>query len=99
LSLFSSRFRVSRTCNNHILLSGGNNQPFSTTMSHKKNIKVAGYSSCGAFQQAKNALVGLKAIYSHDYDVSVDERKYFSSLSFLLLILSRFFLSRRCFPR
>jgi hypothetical protein len=57
-------------------------------MSHKKNLKVAGYSSCGAFQQAKNALVGLKAIYPHDYEVSVNERK--SSVC-------SFFLSSFCF--
>jgi hypothetical protein len=47
---------------------------FSTKMS-KKNLHISGWTGCGAFQQAKQALLGMKAIYPQEFAVDVQECK------------------------
>jgi hypothetical protein len=46
----------------------------STKMS-KKNLTVCGWVGCGAYQQAKSALLGLQAVYPQDFKIEVKECK------------------------
>jgi hypothetical protein len=39
-------------------------------------LNVSGFSSCGAFQQAKDALKGLAIIFPKQFQVNVNERKF-----------------------
>eukprot|EP00599_Poterioochromonas_sp_BG-1_P011972 CAMPEP_0173155680 /NCGR_PEP_ID=MMETSP1105-20130129/14258_1 /TAXON_ID=2985 /ORGANISM="Ochromonas sp., Strain BG-1" /LENGTH=598 /DNA_ID=CAMNT_0014072169 /DNA_START=279 /DNA_END=2075 /DNA_ORIENTATION=- len=41
-------------------------------MSEKK-LTVSGFATCSAYQQAKNALLGMKAIYPKEFDITVNE--------------------------
>jgi hypothetical protein len=40
-----------------------------------KVLNLAGFASCGAYQQAKNALKGLSVIFPNRFSVNIDERK------------------------
>lgn len=50
-------------------------------MSEKK-LTVSGFATCSAYQQAKNALLGMKAIYPKEFDITVNECKTFPSYIF-----------------
>jgi hypothetical protein len=39
----------------------------------QKRLTVAGWSQCGAFKQAKQALLGLQTIFPNDFHVTVQE--------------------------
>lgn len=41
-----------------------------------KKLIIAGWTACGAFQQAKAALLGLKTIFPNEFAVTVQERKF-----------------------
>lgn len=38
-----------------------------------KQFYIAGFSTCKPFQQTRNALLGLKAIYPEEFEVTVHE--------------------------
>lgn len=42
-----------------------------------KKIEVAGWTSCGAFQQAKQALNGLQTIFPTKFAVTVHESRFY----------------------
>ena len=53
--------------------SGGNNRANMT--STNKKLFLAGWSACGAYQQARAALLGLKTIFPKEFDVTIQECK------------------------
>ncbi len=41
----------------------------------RKNVVVSGYATCKAYQQARDALLGMKALYPNEWTVEVKECK------------------------
>lgn len=39
----------------------------------QKQLKIAGFATCGAYKQAKLALLGLQAIFPTEFAVEVEE--------------------------
>lgn len=53
-------------------------------MATKNGVKIAGFISCGAYKQAKNALCGLTAIFPEYFSVSLEECIFFHLLTYIL---------------
>jgi hypothetical protein len=49
--------------------------------SKEKKINLAGWSGCGAFRGAKQALLGLQTIFPKDYIINVTECKDYTDSS------------------
>lgn len=56
-----------------------------------KVLKLSGFKTCGAYQQAKVALSGLTTIFPNRFSVDINERKdkfYFTSVFLLSFSVS-----------